>query len=539
MSARMDELCGQNHLLADERDVIRVPFLVKGKLVLPPDMRREEIESAFNAAGPEARYVKLANAQLIREPVIDRATMRYTSAFAYQIMPAINPVELIEHDIDRLVRGPYALAVQDVLEYLRAVSRVLRENWATVDRVRQLARRTTEHPDVYLDAAFMALGSGLDPEAARAMLDNEWSVWTTPGARFLDGWVQVPANVIPGVASALAQAVPGAPGPLGPSAPAPALVRAMPTRQLHITAGNAPEIPIVTALRAVLTKSAAVIKSPHEATLSGALLALAAVAAAPDHPLTQNLSVVYWQGGDEAVERVLFMPNAFDRIVVWGAPDSVISVQSRALFTKIVCFNPRFGVSLIGREAFGDDLDRVAWAAAADAMIYSQKACTASLVQYVEGTTDQALAYAERLRAVLARWDELAPPFVQPAMRGQIKRMRRGKYSGAEWRTNGRDGEFASGVVVVPGEFDVLDHPMSRLVVIRPVDDLRIALRYLHQAVSTVGVFPEARRLALMDLIAARGVSNVLPLGQCERIYPGAPQDGMLVLNQLVDWKNA
>ena len=45
--------------------------------------------------------------------------------------------------------------------------------------------------------------------------------------------------------------------------------------------------------------------------------------------------------------------------------------------------------------------------------------------------------------------------------------------------------------------------------------------------------------MALRDQIAASGVSNVLPLGQCERIVPGAPHDGMMVLSELVDWKTA
>ena len=54
-----------------------------------------------------------------------------------------------------------------------------------------------------------------------------------------------------------------------------------------------------------------------------------------------------------------------------------------------------------------------------------------------------------------------------------------------------------------------------------------------------VGVYPESRRLELRDAILARGVSTVLPLGQCERLFSGAPQDGMLVLSQLVDWKVA
>ena len=43
----MDEICRQHHLLTEERGVVRVPFLVKGKLVLPPEMGWAEVASAF------------------------------------------------------------------------------------------------------------------------------------------------------------------------------------------------------------------------------------------------------------------------------------------------------------------------------------------------------------------------------------------------------------------------------------------------------------------------------------------------------------
>lgn len=531
----MKQFCESNKLLSDDNGVVRVPFLVKGKLICPPELSRAKIETAFANVDPGTDYLKLPDAQLLRERVIDRHTMQVTSDYAYQILPSFDPLSLVENDFDKLVRGPYALTVDEILAYLQTVARALQDNWALVEQVRELCRRTTEHPDAYLDLAFLGLVVGLDVDAARRMIDNELSAWQMPGSRFLDGWVAVSSEIIPGLVPFLANTLPNA---RVPQSDGKTLIRAMPTRQLHITAGNAPQIPIVSALRVVLTKSAGVIKLPHEVTLPGALVALAAATAAPGHPLTQNLSVVYWQGGDTNVENVLFMPGAFDRIVVWGAPDAVAAVQSKAIYTPTICFNPRYGVSLIGKETFSGDVEQVAFAAAMDAMIYNQKACTASQVQYVEGTETQVQNYADCLAKILASWDKQAPPFVPAIVRGQIKRMQRGKYERAEWHTNHVGDAYTSGVVVMPGEFDILDHPMCRLVIVRRVDDLRDAFKYLHRGVSTVGVYPEARRIALRDAIVARGVSNVLPLGECERLFAGAPQDGMMVLNQLVDWKN-
>jgi hypothetical protein len=102
------------------------------------------------------------------------------------------------------------------------------------------------------------------------------------------------------------------------------------------------------------------------------------------------------------------------------------------------------------------------------------------------------------------------------------------------------DGDsFRSGVVVMRDPFDILDHPLCRLVVVRPVDDLTNVLPYLHQGVSMASVYPEERRCALRDAIAARGVSHIVPLGQCERTFAGMPHDGFMPLHQLVDWKQA
>jgi hypothetical protein len=533
----MEAICQQYRLLYADEGVVRVPFLIKGRLTLPPEIDRGEIEAAFSALGSDDGYLKLPHAQLLREQVIDPATLRYTGEYQYQVLPALDPVELIELDFERLQRGPYALSVAEVLDYLEQISARLQANWATLERVRGLCAHTSQHPQPYLDGAFAALLAGLDTQAAREMIDQELAAWGMPGSRFLDGWVEVPGQVIPGLVPLLAQGLPGGAVAAAQST-AKTLIRAMPTRQLHITAGNAPQVPLISALRLILTKSAGVIKFPFEATLPGALLSLAAYAAAPDHPLTQNLSAVYWQGGDESLENILLMPGAFDRVVVWGAPQAVASVQSRSLYTRVISFNPRYGVSLIGGESFTEDLDEVAFLGAMDAMIYNQKACNASQVHYLEGDYEQACDYARRLSAVLAHWDAAAPQFVLPTNRGQLKRMRRGKYSRAEWLLNLQEGEFASGVVVIPEEFDILDHPMCRLVVVRPVARLEDALQYLHAGVSMAGVYPEERRAALLDAIAARGVSSIYPLGQCERVFPGFPQDGMFVLSELVDWKN-
>ena len=532
-----EKSCFKHNLLHYDEGLVRVPFLVRGRLIVPPEISREQIESVFGQTDKRATYIKLPRAQVVREPVIDRKSMKYNGKYVYQVMPAVNGLELIETDKDRLARGLYTLSTEDILKYLQSIQSALLTNRTLISRLRDICRLTSEFPDALLDGWFDAFPTAFNREAARQMIDNELAFWGKPGSDFLNGWVELPAVISPGL---LHKQVSGRFGwDISPTAQAEkTLVRAMPTCQLHITAGNAPEVSVISALRAVLTKSAATIKLPYGAILTGALFSLAAYTAAPEHPITQSLSMVYWQGGDDTIESILFRPCAFDRIVVWGSSETVVSVQSRALFTRIISLNPRYSVSLIGREAFSGSLEETALKASMDVMIHNQKACTASLVNFIEGPEEQANKYAGILSEILKKWDQKMPGFVSPAAIGQIKHMRRGKYANARWCVNNRGEDFSSGSVVIPGEFDILDHPMCRLVIVKPVNNLEDALRNLNHSVSTVSVYPEPRRLELRDRILARGVSNVLPLGQSERFYAGMSHDGIVVLSQLVDWKN-
>ena len=227
--------------------------------------------------------------------------------------------------------------------------------------------------------------------------------------------------------------------------------------------------------------------------------------------------------------------------MVWGSPNSVASVRARAQFTKILCFNPRYSVSLIGGDAFGerdDDLDEVAARAVCDSMVENQKACVSSLVHYVEGSVEDAERYAAAVERTLARWDAEFPHPLLNRHRNLLKRLERGALLDARVHFHEVGGEYRSGVVVAPHEFAIKDHPMCRLIIVRPVSSLDECLRFLHAGVATVGIFPEDRRRTLRDRVAARGVSNVVPLGHGGAAAVGSSHDGMLVLSELVDWKN-
>jgi hypothetical protein len=532
----MEFLCDRLNLFRLVNGVIRVPFLVKGVIVAPPELSVTQVKGAFSNGDNAVNWVELPGALIVREPIIDRDSLRRTGDWVYQVMPLVQGRDLIDTDSDKLARELYPLKVNEILDYLDRISDTLRRNPRLIRSIIEVVRLTSEFPDAFLNGWFAAINSLLDRETARRMIDRELSLWGKPGTGFLDGWVLVEAEPVAGLASSISKRVLRSRADER-SGPSKVYIRAAPTRQLHITSGNALAVPLISALRAILTKSAAVVKLPYGATVTGALFAVAAHTAAPEHPITRNLSLVYWHGGDDEVERAVFGTGEFDRVVVWGSGETMASVKARVPSARVVAFNPRYSVSLIGQEAFAGDIEEVAELASADSLIDNQKSCSASLVHYVEGTGEQVAAYAMALQTVLQRWDAKVPGPVTPAAAGQIKRLRLGRYQGARWYLNELDGRISSGVVLMSGEFDMQEHPACRFVVVRTLDKLSSALRYLHGGVSTVGVYPETQRLALMDTILSRGVSNVLPLGQCERTFIGMPHDGAVVLNQLVDWK--
>jgi len=518
-------------LLRADGDEIRVPVLARGRLVVP------EGDAVLE----------------IREATIDRATMRPDGDARRLVLPRVAAADLLYEDPGAVRARLAAVPFAALCDWLDAAAELLEPDGPLGARVRTLIAAASDLADPLLDAGLRLNATMMRAFAVREVVDRELAVGSVTGSRFLDEWVEVDTPVWDGPTGALRAALASpAPGAATALAPSPR-VRAFPTLQIHVTAGNAPVVAPASALRLLATRSGGVVKLPSGSILPGAALAVALHAAAEAHPTARAvldaLSLVYWKGGDAAVEEPLFDPAVFDRVVVWGAPDAVERVSALAAGAiRTLTFNPRYGVSLIGREALADDaaLRAAARLAAADVLVWNQRACIASLVHYVEGDArgeseaaggDVADRWGAALCEALAAADRLAPAAPSPAALGQIQRMRRGSLVGARWHWVGGSGRDArAAVVVARGPFELSSHPLSRVVIVRRVARLDDALALLHRGVSTVGVHPEPRRLALRDPVAARGVSNIVPLGHAERAFAGMPHDGMRVLSDLVEW---
>jgi hypothetical protein len=524
-------------LAADEQGVVRMPSLVKGQLRFPDpvtravlDARLQEIRTASGAN--QVRAFRLDDAYVIPQavPILERAPEQ----IQFVVLPYAEAGSVIEHEASQIARDLLTLSVADIVDYVGAIRDVLRNASQWLLDAARLSSPASVLDSESLRLSFQMLPLLLDPDAVGEAIDRELGMNQMRGRQFLDGWVPVPTRTRRGMNARIRDAI------FASAAPPPDVeatcIRAVPTRQLHVTAGNSPLLPFLSWLRAVATKGAAVIKCPMEATATTAVLALAMDAVDARHPLARHTSLVYWKGGDRAIEDALLAPNVFDRLVVWGAGPTVDDLVRRAAHMKSVVFRPRYGASLIGQEALGSDLQRTAIAAASDSTIGNQHACFASLVHYVEGSEEVAVRYCDALASALAVWDGRLPAAPSPSALGRLRRLQRGSAVDGRWWQNREADGPRSAVVLVRDPFDMAAHPMSRLVVVRRVDSLAEAITFLTGSVSTVGVAPESRRQDLRDAIAAAGVSNIMPLGECERAYAGMPHDGMRVLSELVNW---
>lgn len=200
------------------------------------------------------------------------------------------------------------------------------------------------------------------------------------GADYLEGWVEQPGALIPGIT---------------------ARTRAFGARCVHVIAGNAPVVAVLTVIRNALTRSDAIIKAPSNDPLTSMAIARTMIDMAPDHPLTRHLSVAYWKGGNEQVEQRIYDPRKVEKLIAWGGFDSVKHI-TRYLQPglDLITLDPKLSGTIIGKEAFEDDatLASVARRLALDVGAQNQEACVSARVVYVQSGTDAAgLARCEAL----------------------------------------------------------------------------------------------------------------------------------------------
>ncbi|MEJ5979580.1 acyl-CoA reductase [Novosphingobium sp. PS1R-30] len=330
-------------------------------------------------------------------------------------------------------------------------------------------------------------------------------------------------------------------------------IRAVGTRQLHITAGNVPVVAAMTLARAGLTKSDILIKSPSNDPLTANAIARTLIGLAPDHPMTRHIAVAYWKGGDDYMDSQIVRTSRIDKITAWGGMSSVKHIQKFLTpGIDLTALNPKYSMSMVGRETFASEaaIDECAIGLATLAGFYNQTACANTRIVYVEsGTDDDSIAQVVELgRKMVAAYGTIPPLLSVPFLTRNRELEAEMEAVALEDDFYHVEGDTLTGGFIVSkfnDRVEFFDKLNNRVVNFVPVDDLSDVIKWCDDTTQTVGLYPEERRAGLLDAFALAGVQRLVSLagGDPMTVYanshhmpPGSPHDGIEPMRRSMRW---
>lgn len=312
-------------------------------------------------------------------------------------------------------------------------------------------------------------------------------------------------------------------------------LRAYPPRMVHMLAGNAPTGCISSIAQGALVKAINLFKMPSSDPFTCVAMLRTMADVDATHPVVRSMSAVYWKGGDEKIERTIYRPQYFDRIVAWGGGEAINNViKYMGPGIQLVSFDPKTSISMIGAEAFEsrEASDECAELAACDVTAMNQEACLASRFIFTEGEPADVEAFCSRLAERLAV-DRFSASAVAPPPASEIKdevAMLTLMDEAKVW------GDYDGHGLVVLTDEPVGFHPSNKTVNVVHVPSLDAAVKHVNVATQTIGVWPPERKRSLRDRLAAAGAQRVVRLGGAGKHVAGSPHDAMFPLQRFVRW---
>jgi hypothetical protein len=435
-----------------------------------------------------------------------------------------------KHVHDLVLGNPVLLSdlndtpVREIVDFLAEAGKRLRlEDNPFLQESFALALKAGGLDEPILRGVYDGLAAMFDPAELTAMADR------TIGIAHLDGWVAAPAPH------------------------AHVRVRAVGTRQLHITAGNVPMVAALTIVRAALTKSDCLIKSPSNDPLTANAIARTLIELDANHPVTKHIAVAYWKGGDEFMDSQIVRTSRIDKITAWGGMSSVKHIQKFLTpGIDLTALNPKYSMSVIGKGALESEaaMDEAALGVAVISGFYNQTACANTRIVYVESETDDASLgrLVEFGRRITAAYATLPPVMSTPAAAPNADLEAELEAAALEEDFYHVEGDTLGGGVVIsrfPDRVDFYDRLNNRVVNLVPVADLLDVVKWCDDSTQTVGVYPESLRERLLDPFALAGVQRLVALsgGEAMQLFhemhtlpPGMPHDGIEPLRRNVRW---
>lgn len=426
--------------------------------------------------------------------------------------------------VDRLPLGSptrladlYELSLDDILDYLEELApRLEFDRNPYLQEAFEAARLTSDNTPSLIQTAYRSVSGIFSRDTIREALEQNI------GIDCLEGWRSV--KLLDGREIA---------------------VRAFGARAVHIIAGNSPVVAALTVMRNAVLRSDAIIKSPSNDPVTALAIARTMIDMAPDHPVTKHLSVAYWKGGDETIERKLYHPRHVEKIVAWGGLASVKHVTKYVQpGLELVALDPKRSASIIGAEALKDDATRrdVARRLATDIGASNQNGCVSARVVYVLSATDEKAV--ETLNefgqavydALLALPETIStkPKIMDAELRQHLKTARLND----EWYNviGGKEDEGAVIVSQIPEPVEFAPQLACRVANLVPVDSLSEVFAAVDSFTQTVGIYPDSLKKMLRDKLPLYGAQRLTSLGYAVVTTMAGPWDAIEPMRRLCKW---
>lgn len=411
----------------------------------------------------------------------------------------------------------YTLSFKDILDYAEALGERLEfDKNPYLQEACELSYLTAPVTPSMVKGSYMGLRHMLTRESVTEQVEN------SVGVKYLEGWVK--QRLIDGTELD---------------------VRCFGARTLHIVAGNATGLSLLTILRNMVLRSDAIIKAPSNDPFTALAIARTMVEMAPDHPLTKHLSVAYWKGGDQAFEERLYQPQNLEKIVAWGGFNSMKHVTRYIQpGLELISLDPKRSASIIGKDTFDSDatMREAAVRLASDIGALNQKACVCARVVYVQSGTDEAgLAnlntfgrYVYDAMQTLPNTLSTVPKRYDQGLKAEVDALRLDD----EWYQviGGQDGEGAVICSQIPESVPFATRLDDRTANLVPVDDLNEMMDAVDAYTQTVGVYPESVKDELKDILPLYGAQRIVSLGYAAGLKWAGPQDSIEPLRRMGKW---
>ncbi len=315
-----------------------------------------------------------------------------------------------------------------------------------------------------------------------------------------------------------------------------------PLLTFHVGAGTVPGVSVTSMIRALLVKSAVLLKPGLGDVVLPVLFAEALAEEAPE--LSDSLAVTYWPGGSSPLEDLAL--RRAEAVVAYGGNEAIKSLRNRTPVTaRFIAYHHRLSVGLVGRAALtAERAPRVARVAARAVSMFDQRGCVSAHAIYVEegGAVDPG-GWAALLASAMADLEaELPGGNLTAADASAVHQMRGSaelrEASGSGVRVFRADDSFWT--VILEEELGFTPSCLNRVISLFPTPDLCGVANSLGEVggyLQTVAVEGAEDRLPMLaEALYRAGATRVTSFEKAPWPPPWWHHDGASVFAGLIRW---